>query len=198
MRKILGPTVLIAAALVGLIWLRPHQPLPPQPADIPTLAATAAPASTSARPSAQPTTASQPAAATTTATAAPASLRTLQGRALAQAWLTGYLTRSSRTDGRWVAAITDLSTPDLIAELRRSDPDSVGLDQLASWRVTKVEPYQMVDRPLDTPTRRTLAYAASVTDGHRTGEKPFELYSYLQADGRWVIAAVDQPYSSEG
>ena len=197
MRKILGPTVLIAAALVGLIWLRPHQP-PTQPADVATTSATAAPTGTSGRPSAQPVTDSLPVAGTPTAAASPASTRTLQGRALAQAWLTGYLTRSSRTDDRWAAAIKDLSTPDLIAQLRRTDPDSVGLDQLDSWRVTKVEPYRMVDRPLDTPTRRTLAYTASVTDGGRAVAKPFELYSYLQADGRWVVAAVDQPYSSEG
>ena len=44
----------------------------------------------------------------------------------------------------------------------------------------------------------TLTYAAFVTDGHHTSEKPFVLTSYLQPDGRWLIASLDQPYSSEG
>lgn len=114
------------------------------------------------------------------------------------AWLRGYLTRSSRDDNRWEFAIADLSSPELVAELAEAGPDGVGLDRLTSWRVTKVEAYDNVDLPVDTPSRRTLAYAATVTDGQSAVEKPFILYSYRQPDDRWLVTGADQPYSSEG
>lgn len=114
------------------------------------------------------------------------------------AWLRGYLTRSSRDDNRWRVAIADLSSPELVAELAETGPDAVGLDRLTSWKVTKVEACGAVDSPVDTPSRRTLAYAATVTDGHHTVEKPFILYYYRQPDNRWLVTGADQPYSSEG
>ena len=125
-------------------------------------------------------------------------MRSLQGRDLAVAWLHGYLTRSSRDDDRWEAAIADLSSPELLVELRKSGPNSVGLDPLSSWEVTKVEIDAAVDPPVDTPSRMTLAYAAFVTDGHHTVRKPITLYSYLQADNRWLVTVADQRYTSEG
>lgn len=98
----------------------------------------------------------------------------------------------------WVDAVAPLSTPELVTDLRSAGPDLVGLEQLGRWQVTKVEPYEPIDPPVDTESRQLLAYAATVTDGTRTAEKPFELYAYLQPDGRWLIGLVDQPYSSEG
>ena len=114
------------------------------------------------------------------------------------AWLRGYLTRSSREDDRWEAAIADLSSPELVAELQESGPDRVGFDQLESWKVAKIEPYLALDQPVDTPSRTTLAYAASVTDGRHTVVRPFILCAYLQVDDRWLITDTDQPYLSEG
>ena len=125
-------------------------------------------------------------------------VRSLQGRALATAWLSGYLTRSSRDDDRWESAIADLSTPELVDELREAGPDMVGLDQFSSWRVTRITAFQAVDQPVDTPSRTTLAYTAVVTDGRRSVAKPFLLYAYRQGDNRWLITLVEQPYSSEG
>lgn len=122
----------------------------------------------------------------------------LRGGALARAWLTGYLSRATRDDTSWVDAVTPLSAPELITHLRSAGPDFVGLDQLSSWRVIKVELYKPVNPPVDTESRQLLAYAATVTDGTHTAEKPFELYAYRQDDGRWLISVVDQPYSSEG
>lgn len=199
MRRTLGPLLLIALALLSLLWLRPHHPPSAEPA---TSSATPSTDAATTVPSTTPT----PVAATatpstgpkTTTRPTPAAPRPLSGRPLAEAWLTGYLTRSSRDDTRWVQAVTPLTTSELVADLQASGPDAVGLTRLTSWRVTKIQPYQAVDQPVDTPTRVTLAYAASVTDGRHTSEKPFLLTSYLQADGRWLITSVDQPYSSEG
>lgn len=119
-------------------------------------------------------------------------------RGLAVAWLRGYLTRSSRDDDRWESAIANLSSPELVDELRKSGPDSVGADALSSWQVVDVEPVVGIDLPVDTPSRVTLSYAASITDGRRTVEKPFTVSCYRQADGRWLVGLVDQPYSSDG
>lgn len=122
----------------------------------------------------------------------------LQGRDLAVAWLQGYLTRSSRDDDRWESAIADLSSPGLVAELRESGPDWVGLNQLDSWRVARIRRFRAADQPVSTTSRMSLGYAVAVTDGHHTFEKPFVLYAYRQPDGRWLVTVVDQPYASEG
>lgn len=127
-----------------------------------------------------------------------ASDRPLQGQELAAAWLTGYLTRSDRSDERWVPAIQDLTTPELLETLQAEGPSAVGLDQLASWRVTRIAPFTAVEQPVDTASRTVLSYAAVVTDGHVQVEKPFQLYCYRAADGRWLVASIEQPYSSEG
>ena len=82
----------------------------------------------------------------------------------------------------------------------------MGLDQLSQWHVTQVEPwhvtqvepYDPIEPPANTDSRQLLVYAATVTDGTHTIEKPFELYAYRQDDGRWLIGAIDQPHSGEG
>lgn len=123
---------------------------------------------------------------------------TLPGRELAAAWLTGYLTRTSGGDDRWVEAVRDLTTPDLLRQLSNAGPELVGLGDLGSWRVARIVPITAADAPADTPSRTVLAYAAVVTDGQRRVERPFELYCYRGLDGRWLVAAVEQPYASEG
>lgn len=123
--------------------------------------------------------------------------RSLSGRELAAAWLTGYLNRSSRDDGRWADAIRDITDPDLLAQLQTSGADAVGLFRLSSWRVTAVTPYDGRDQPVDTPSRQVLAYTAAVTDGDTTEQKPFLLYCYRSADQRWLVSMIEQPYTSE-
>jgi hypothetical protein len=123
--------------------------------------------------------------------------RVLSGRALATAWLTGYLNRSSRDDARWVDAIRDITDPDLLSQLQSSGPDAVGLFGLNSWRVTAITPYSDSDQPVDTPSRQVLAYNAAVTDGRATEQKPFLLYCYRSDDERWTVSLVEQPYTSE-
>ena len=124
--------------------------------------------------------------------------RQMQGEDLAAAWLTGFLTRSDREDEGWVMAVRDLTTPALLENLEAQGPSAVGLDRLGSWRVARIVPFTTVDQPVNTESRMVLSYAATVTDGHATIEKPFQLYCYRVADGRWLVASVDQPYSSEG
>lgn len=174
---------LAAAALALVVFLRPSLT-----ASSPGSPATSAPS---------PITTSPSASFSVAPTRVP---RVLTGRPLATAWLTGYLTRSSRDDPRWGAAIADITDPDLLATLESQGPDSVGLYRLTSWRVTAVDPYTAaIDLPVDTPTRQILAYTATVTDdrGHRE-TKPFLLYSHLGADRRWTVTMIDQPYTSEG
>lgn len=131
-------------------------------------------------------------------TSSPAPRPCLQGATLARAWLTGFLTRADRNDDRWASQVAGLSAPSLVDQLRAAGPDGVGLASLRSWRVQRVDPVAAVDRSVDTPTRRVLAYAATVTDGKATEQKPFVLYSYLDPDGCWRVEDVEQPYSSEG
>ena len=125
-------------------------------------------------------------------------VRRLQGRELATVWLTGFLTRSNRDDDRWVEAVRDLTTPELLQQLASAAPAYVGLEDLSSWRVVRIVPITAVDPPADTPSRTVLTYAAIVTDGKHRVEKPFQLYCYRNVDGRWLIGAVEQPYASEG
>lgn len=200
MRRTLGPLILVAIALAGLIWLRPHHPpsppSPPSPPAATTSAPSIRPAVTVPPSTLTPRPESAPPATSSTAATTPS--HALRGRPLAEAWLTGYLTRSNRDDNRWVDPVRPLSSPELVAELEDLGPDAVGLDRLTSWRVAKIEAYQPVDQPVDTPSRMVLAYAATVTDGHTAIEKPFAFTSYLQPDGRWIVTSLDQPYSSEG
>lgn len=123
--------------------------------------------------------------------------RVLSGEALAKAWLAGYLDRSSRDDDSWSAAIADITDPQLLTALEAEGPDAVGLFKFQSWRVTQVRP-SAGSKPVDTPSRQVLAYTATVTDGERTERKPFVLYCYGSADGRWLVTLVEQPYTSEG
>lgn len=125
-------------------------------------------------------------------------VRMLPGRELARVWLTGFLTRSSRDDDRWVDAVRDLTTPDLLQQLTSTGPAYVGLEDLDSWRVVRIVPVTAVDPPADTASRTVLTYAATVTDGAHRVEKPFQLYCYRNVDGRWLVGAVEQPYASEG
>ncbi len=125
-------------------------------------------------------------------------VRRLHGRELAKVWLTGFLTRSSRDDDRWVDAVRDLTTPELLQQLASAGPAYVGLEDLSSWRVVRVVPITVVDPPADTPSRAVLTYAAVVTDGKHRVEKPFQLYCYRHVDSRWLVGAVEQPYASEG
>lgn len=177
--------VAIAAVTVALIW---ESNAPDR--------STLSPSTPSARSAG--TLASSEGTKTVAAPPPSASVRPLQGRDLAVAWLRGYLTRTSREDDRWEAAIAEFSTPELVDELREYGPDSVGLDELTSWRVAKIKPYKAVDRPVDTASRKTLTYTAFVTDGYRTVAKPFTLYVYRQVNDRWLVTLVEQPYSSEG
>lgn len=121
-----------------------------------------------------------------------------QGKELATAWLTGFLTRSDPTDARWVAAVQDLTTPELMSDLQADGPSAIGLDGLASWRVGRMAPIGAVERPVDTESRMVLSYAVTVTDGDIEVEKPFQLYCYRDGDGQWLVASIEQPYSSEG
>lgn len=125
-------------------------------------------------------------------------VRRLRGRELATVWLTGFLTRSSRDDDRWVDAVRDLTTPELLQQLASAGPAYVGLEDFSSWRVARIVPITAVDPPADTPSRAVLTYAAIVTDGTHRVEKPFQLYCYRNVDGRWLVGAVEQPYASEG
>ena len=122
----------------------------------------------------------------------------LEGDALARAWLTSFLTRRDRNDVGWTSLTGPFSSSRLVDELRRAGPEAVGLKSLTSWRVVRVEPVVAADPSIDTPTRRVLAYAATVTDGTKAEQKPFVLYSYLDPDGCWRVEDVAQPYSSEG
>ena len=124
--------------------------------------------------------------------------RVLEGQELASAWLTGFLTRSHPADKRWVAAVRDLTTKELLLKLEAEGPGVVGLKQLRSWRVTRIVSVAAVDQPADTESREVLSYAATVTDGRTALERPFQLYCYLDNEGRWRVAAIEQPYSSEG
>ena len=125
-------------------------------------------------------------------------IRRLQGRELARVWLTGFLTRSNRDDDRWVDAVRDLTTPELLQQLASAGPAYLGLEDLSSWRVVRIVPTTAVDPPADTASRTVLTYAAVVTDGKHRVEKPFQLYCYRNVDGRWLVGAVEQPYASEG
>lgn len=125
-------------------------------------------------------------------------VRRLQGRDLATVWLTGFLTRSSRDDDRWVDAVRDLTTPELLQQLASAGPAYVGLEELDSWRVARIVPITAVHAPADTPSREVTTAAATVTDGKHQVEKPFQLYCYRNADGRWLVGAIEQPYASEG
>lgn len=159
-------------------------------------AASVSGASTSASP-VTPATHSAPPTRTPSPRPSASPARALSGPALATAWLTGYLNRSTRDDGRWVEVIRDITDPDLLNQLQSSGSDAVGLLGLQSWRVTAVTPYSDPDQPVDTPSRQVLAYNAAVTDGHTTEQKPFLLYCYRSGDGRWTVSMVEQPYTSE-
>jgi len=126
------------------------------------------------------------------------SARSLEGRQLATAWLTGFLTRSSRDDVAWSDTIRDITDPDLLADLQLQGPDAVGLLKLKSWRVTAVTPFAAPDKPVDTPSRQVLSFQATVTDGQATERKPFVLYAYRDSQQRWVVTLLEQPYTSEG
>ena len=132
------------------------------------------------------------------ATRSSASVRPRQGADLAVVWLRGYLSRSMRTDEQWVSALRDLTAPELLQTLQAEGPKVVGLDRLGPWRVARIEPFTAVEQPVDTESRTVLSYAAVVTDGRTEVEKPFQLYCYRAADGRWLVTSIDQPYSSEG
>ena len=181
---------LAAAAVVPVAVIWPGSRPEPRHASSSTVSASAAsPKLVASREPTEQTT-------TTPLSSSDPSIRSLQG--LAVAWLHGYLTRSSRDEDRWEAATADLSSPELLAELRESRPNSVGLDPFSSWRVAKIEANPAVDPPVDTPSRKTLAYAAFVIDGHRTAKKPITLYSNRQAADRWLVTVADQRYASEG
>ena len=137
-------------------------------------------------------------AASPTGASSTRSVRMLQGRELAIVWLTGFLTRSSRDDDRWVEAVRDLTTPELLQQLASAGPAYLGLEDLDSWRVVRIVPITAVHTPADTHSRAVLTYAAVITDGKHRVEKPFQLYCYRNADGRWLVGAVEQPYASEG
>lgn len=194
MRRLIGVVVLVAGlAVVVALLTRQPQPGPsgpPASAPVPSNVTTT---ETTAEPSG-------------TLQASPQSSAPKNGAALAEAWLRAYLTRDNRDDDRWQTPTAELSTPELLEQLKEAGPDPVGLDQLSQWHVTQVEPwhvtqvepYDPIEPPADTDSRQLLIYAATVTDGTHTIEKPFELYAYRQDDGRWLIGAIDQPHSGEG
>jgi len=97
-----------------------------------------------------------------------------------------------------VSAVRDLTAPELLQTLQVEGPNVVGLDHLGSWRVARIAPFAAVEQPVDTGSRTVLSYAAVVTDGRTEVEKPFQLYCYRAADGRWRVTSIGQPYSSEG
>lgn len=193
MRRVLLLALVLVVVVVGLVRERQDHSEDGSSRSV-AVSSAEGPSSSPAAPEtapAEPSPASSP-----PATESPSSL--LQGTALARAWLIAFLSRPERDDPGWASAIAPITTPELVTNLRTAGPDLVGLDQLSSWRVIKVEPYDPVDPAVDTESRQVLAYAATVTDGTHTAEKPFELYAYLQPDGRWLVGDVEQPYSSEG
>ena len=195
MRRLIGVVVLVGglAVVAALLTLQP-QPGPSGP-----------PASAPA-PSKVTTTAEATAPSGKLQASPQSSAPKNDGPALAEAWLRAYLTRDNRDDDRWQTPTAELSTPELLEQLKEAGPDPVGLDQLSQWHVTQVEPwhvtqvepYDPIEPPADTDSRQLLVYAATVTDGTHTIEKPFELYADRQDDGRWLIGAIDQPHSGQG
>lgn len=182
----------VLAIVIGLGVNARHQPS--SHADAPPAAAVTTPAAPSTVADASPTTV----VPSTGLGPAGRPEQRLAGGSLARAWLTAYLSRATRSDEAWAEAIAPLSTPDLVSDLRSAGPELVGLEGFGSWRVTGVRRYEPVEPSLDTESRQMLAYAADVTDGVHTAEKPFVLYAYRQDDGRLLVGMIDQPYSSEG
>ena len=194
MRRLIGVVVLVAglAVVIALLTRQPQPGLPGPPASAPASNGTTA-AQATAAPSG-------------TLQASPQPSAPKNRPALAEAWLRAYLTRDNRDDDRWQTPTAELSTLQLLEQLKEAGPDPVGLDQLSQWRVTQVEPWHVtqvepndpIEPPADTESRQLLAYAATVTDGTQIVEKPFELYAYRQDDGRWLVGTIDQPHSGEG
>lgn len=194
----LSPLVITTLVLTSITGAYAFRSSPGGRATSDPTPAESAPPSASSTPAPSPTSETTQASRPRTAARPRASDQPLRGRDLAAAWLTGYLTRSDRSDERWVPAIRDLTTPELLETLQEEGPTAVGLDQLASWQVTRIAPFTAVEQPIDTASRKILSYAAVVTDGHIRVEKPFQLYCYRAADGRWLVASIEQPYASEG
>ena len=190
-----GIVLLVAAVAAALIWLRPTPPGPTSPA--PTLTAALTPSSRQPAPATSPSETASLSTPTGTPTTTPPRSKQLHGRALAAAWLNGYLNRSDRDDEDWSREISNITTPELVEQLKALGPDNVGLPELKSWRVTKITGYDPPNKPVDTPSRQVLTYIATVTDGRTKIDKPFELYSYLAEDGSWVITSIEQPFITE-
>lgn len=203
MRRVLVPLVLLVAATGALLWLRPSPPdttsLAPTITVAPSFTPLPAPTVSSRQPpsaTSSSKTASTP-PSTDPSPTPPGRQQRLHGQALAVTWLNGYLNRADREDDGWSQAISNLTTPELLEQLKVLGPDYVGLPQLKSWRVSKVTKYDSPDKPVNTPSRQVLTYVATVTDDRTRVDKAFELDSYLAEDGRWVITSVGQPFITE-
>ena len=96
--------VVVVVVVIGSVALhRGPAAAPPQAgAPVPSVTSAAPTATPSARVSTTPSALPSP---------SPSPARSLSGRPLAQAWLTGYLDRSSRDDKSWVDAIREITDP---------------------------------------------------------------------------------------
>lgn len=126
------------------------------------------------------------------------SSRSLQGEDLAIAWLTGFLTRSDPADERWVDAVRELTTPDLLKAVRARGPHAFGMDRVVPCRVVRIVPLVDVEQSADTESSVVLSFTATVTDGYTQVNKPLQLFSLRGSDGRWLVAPFRQPYSIGG
>lgn len=188
---LLVAVVVVVAAVLGLLLVRPA----PQPASTPPSTEGTVWIETG-RVSPHLAVSNE---STSTPSAATPSAVSLQGDALAQAWLRGYLERPVRTDAAWVDVIEPLTTAELLSSLRRANPDIVGLRDWASIHVGTISAIKVPGQPVNTPTRVTTTWRVELHDdaGHRA-TKAFRLMAYLGDGDRWWIAHVEHLVSSEG
>ena len=194
--------VLVIALVIGAAFLLPRI-TGRSDRDVVDGTATPPPATTSvdssastANPSPSP---DQSTSSSSTSTPSQTPSRALSKDKLGKAWLTGFLTRTDRTDDSWSTTIADITTPDLLTRLDDAGPDYVGFYKLDSWKVKAISRYDGDPKqvPISTPSRQVLAYTVKVSDGRTTMSKPFILTAY-QVDDRWVVAILTMPYTSEG
>lgn len=118
--------------------------------------------------------------------------------ALATQWLRGYLSRPrGNADTTWTAAISPISTPDLVQTVSRTN--LVEISDWASWQVRSIDAGRDIPHPVSTPTRQVTAWIVTLTDGGaHTTQRGFIVYAYLDDGQRWLVAQVEHLYASKG
>lgn len=114
------------------------------------------------------------------------------GDQLGHAWIKGFLTRSTPDDDHWHQMIEHISTPELIDKLDADGPDKLAITLPGPWRVTKISHYEPSDSAVDTPSRVTLPYLVTISNGTATQQKRFVLTAYLGEVG-WQVGVAAQP-----